>query len=178
MGLDRWVDRQITGLRGNALIDPIMYGASWFGDDGRGWIAISAVRARTSSTPLRAFLRQMAWLGIESGLVNGPAKALVRRPRPLGDGVVHRHHLRRPTQSSFPSGHAASAGTMAVLLSEEGLAPLWWTIAVTVGVSRIYVGVHHTSDVAAGLAVGAGFGLLARHIRLPIVDHRPPAYGT
>jgi undecaprenyl-diphosphatase len=56
---------------------------------------------------------------------------------------------------------------MATLLSEDGYAPVWWTLAIAVGLSRVYVGVHHPSDVAAGLAVGTAIGLLARRVELP-----------
>lgn len=165
--IDGWVDRQVGRLRGNTVSDAVMYGASWWGDDGRGWILASAIRSQATKAPLHTFLRQLAWLGIESAVVNGPAKGAVRRQRPALE-LVHPHRFRRPGNSSFPSGHAASAATMATLLSEDGLAPLWWTIALTVSVSRIYVGVHHASDVAAGLAVGTAIGLAARHIDLPL----------
>jgi undecaprenyl-diphosphatase len=172
--VDDWVDARLAAVHGNPVADRIFYGASWFGDDGRGWIAASLLRSRRHPQPWRAFGRQMAWLGIESALVNGPAKGVVRRPRPTHPRV-HRHRLRRPTNSSFPSGHAASAATMAMLLSEDGLAPLWWTIAGAVAVSRIYVGVHHASDVAAGLAAGTAIGWAARRIRLPLDPTEPAA---
>ena len=147
-----------------------MYTASALGDDGRIWIAASALRARCGPDPVHRFARQMTWLSIESILVNGPAKRAVRRPRPTRYQRVHPHRLRHPSDSSFPSGHAASAATMAMLLSEDGLAPLWWSIALTIAASRVYVGVHHASDVAAGLAVGTAFGYLARHVSLPVID--------
>jgi membrane-associated phospholipid phosphatase len=166
VNLDAALERKIAGLRGNPVADLVMYGASWFGDDGKGWIAAAALRSAQQPEPVRRFARQMTWLTIESIAVNGPMKRVVRRPRPiLGDH--HPHRLRRPKDTSFPSGHSASAATMAMLLSEDGLAPLWWSIALAVGVSRVYVGVHHPSDVAAGLAVGAAFGLLARRVEVP-----------
>ncbi|MCB0958549.1 MAG: phosphatase PAP2 family protein [Acidimicrobiales bacterium] len=167
MNVDRWLDDRIGRLRGNPVADRIMYSASWFGDDGRGWIAASAVRSLRTPAPAHTFLRHLAWLGIESAVVNGPAKGAVRRERPAHDRA-HPHKLRRPGNSSFPSGHAASAATMATLLSEDGLAPLWWAIALTVSASRVYVGVHHSSDVLGGLAIGTAIGLAARRIDLPL----------
>jgi undecaprenyl-diphosphatase len=146
-----------------------MYTASALGDDGRVWIAASIVRSRRQPEPLRHLGRQLAWLGIESALVNGPAKGAVRRQRPVPI-LEHRYPLRRPGNSSFPSGHAASAATMATLLSEDGLAPLWWGLALTIAASRVYVGVHHATDVAAGLAIGTAIGYAARHIRLPLIE--------
>jgi undecaprenyl-diphosphatase len=167
MQLDDWIDKRATKLPGKRVLDPLMYGASWFGDDGKGWMLASVVQARKAPEPLRAVARHLVWLGIESAIVNGPAKGAVRRPRPTRIGGQHPHRLRKPSNSSFPSGHAASAATMASLLSEEGFAPLWWSIAAIVAASRVYVGVHHFSDVAAGFAVGAGIGVVARHVDLP-----------
>ena len=43
-------------------------------------------------------------------------------------------------------------------------APLWWTLAGIVGVSRAYVRIHHASDVVAGMATGAVLGVTARAI--------------
>ena len=172
MSIDGWIDDRIGALRGNPVADRLMYSASWFGDDGKGWIACSLVRSLRTEAPAHTFLRQMAWLGIESAIVNGPAKGAVRRQRP-GHVSNHPHRLRRPTNSSFPSGHAASAATMATLLSEDGLAPLWWTLAIGVAASRVYVGVHHASDVLGGLAIGTAIGLAARHIELPLPVSAP-----
>lgn len=167
MTLDDRIDALVDHARGNVVLDHVFEAASIFGDDGRGWIAASALRSRRTDAPMATFARQMAWLTIESVLVNGPAKGLVRRTRPTSTRAVRRH-VRRPSNSSFPSGHAASAATMAMLLSEDGLAPLWWSIALTVAASRVYVGVHHPSDVVGGLAVGAGIGWAARHVELPM----------
>lgn len=175
--VDHWAGRELDHVRGVPALDLAMYGASRLGDDGLFWIAAAAVRAVGRPAPLVRFGRQLAWLGIESAVVNGPVKGLVRRPRPVAARRhPHPHRLRVPSNSSFPSGHAASAATMAMLLSEDGLAPLWWGVAITIAASRVYVGVHHVSDVAAGLAVGAGIGYLARRVDLPLlVLPEPPA---
>ncbi len=168
---DRWAESVAAKGRGHRAVDAAMYGASMLGDDGRVWIAAAVVRCRRQPDPLRHLGRQLAWLGIESAIVNGPAKGAVRRDRPT-PLLSHPHRLRHPGNSSFPSGHAASAATMAMVLSEDGLAPLWWGLAVTISASRVYVGVHHASDVVAGFAAGAAIGWAARHVRLPLLD--PP----
>lgn len=144
-------------------LDRAMYLLSAGGDDGRVWFAAAAVEAARVRSP-RRFLVLVGWLGIESAVVNLGIKRMARRPRP--DAVTeHEHRLRIPTDTSFPSGHAASSAVMAVLLSEDSpLAPLWVALALGIGASRVHVGVHHGSDVVAGWGVGAAFGLLARRL--------------
>jgi undecaprenyl-diphosphatase len=64
--------------------------------------------------------------------------------------------------SAFPSGHATAGFTTAVFLSRADPGPPWFLLAGLVGFSRIYVRLHHTSDVVAGAALGLAFGYAAR----------------
>lgn len=149
-------------LRTLPLADRTLYALSTAGDDGRIWFLAAAVEGVRRRDLRRTWSRSVGWLLLESAVVNGPMKAAARRPRPV-PREGQRHHLRAPSGSSFPSGHAASAATMAVLLSDGSpLGPLWFLIAAGIGFSRVHVGVHHGSDVLGGFAVGAVFGTLAR----------------
>jgi undecaprenyl-diphosphatase len=68
--------------------------------------------------------------------------------------------LLPPDQFSFPSGHTITAFAVAVSLSlfYPGLAIGLMFCALSVGASRILLGMHFLSDVLAGAAIG---GLLA-----------------
>lgn len=68
-----------------------------------------------------------------------------------------------PASSSFPSSHAAMSVAAAIELSRArpDLAAVWWAAAGLMCASRLYVGAHHPSDVAAGAAVGAAVGTIA-----------------
>lgn len=109
-------------------------------------------------------------------------KSLTGRPRPQFDPLVLEESL------SFPSGHSTQAA--AVWLALAAVAVAWlppaadtrrrrrllWAgalaVAVAVGFSRIYLGVHWLTDVLAGLALGGGWTLLL--VRLVGRDLGPP----
>lgn len=58
--------------------------------------------------------------------------------------------------SSFPSGHSAAVGAFfgAFSMLAPRLRPLFLVGALTIGISRVVVGAHYPSDVAAGLLLG------------------------
>lgn len=97
-------------------------------------------------------------------LLNTLIKRLVKRQRPFITNV-HLTAVYQPSSYSFPSGHTSAAFSSAVALSRAY--PKWYVIAPSllwssaVGYSRMYLGVHNPSDVAAGaiLGVGTAFGL-------------------
>jgi undecaprenyl-diphosphatase len=89
-------------------------------------------------------------------------KFLVRRKRPEGEwGGFY----RKTDPHSFPSGHAARAILLAVLVTTLG--PVWlsvvlWVWAPLVCLARVAMGVHYLSDILAGIFTGlvAGLGIL------------------
>jgi undecaprenyl-diphosphatase len=103
-------------------------------------------------------------------------KRIFDRPRPT---VVPA--LALETSASFPSGHAMMSAviylTLGTLLAQ--LCPRWRervyvvtvaaTLALLIGVTRLYLGVHYPSDVLAGWSVGLAWalvsGLVARALR-------------
>ncbi|WP_239551290.1 phosphatase PAP2 family protein [Paenibacillus elgii] len=96
-------------------------------------------------------------------LFNQLLKQIFERQRPI------LHRIVEETGYSFPSGHSMGSivfyGMLAMLLLMFVKSPvLKLLIAVTagcliimIGVSRIYLGVHYPSDVAAGFAAGAAW---------------------
>jgi membrane-associated phospholipid phosphatase len=163
---DRAADLALERLRANPVADAVFMTATTLGDWSLIWHIVNVSRGlssdrRASQVPVLA-----AFLGAESLLVNQGLKRLFNRARPTAQGDP-RYPVRRPQTSSFPSGHASAAAFTAVLLTSwdgKRSAPLWWTLAATVGVSRAYVRIHHASDVVAGMATGAVLGLAARTI--------------
>ena len=106
-------------------------------------------------------------------------KLIVARPRPTIE------HLSQLSSLSFPSEHTTQAAaiylTIAILLSKglnhrwrEWLMALAVVIALGVACSRVYLGVHYPTDVAAGLLLGWGWALLVfRWARPKLIEDRP-----
>ncbi|MDP2939027.1 MAG: phosphatase PAP2 family protein [Candidatus Omnitrophota bacterium] len=82
-------------------------------------------------------------------------KHLTHRPRPF---FVYEniHLIGKPVFSSFPSGHTALASAICIILcfKYRNLSFLFMLLAVLVGISRIYVGLHYPTDVMAGFILG------------------------
>ena len=99
-------------------------------------------------------------------LISNLLKTGFDRPRP---DLEHAAQVFTP---SFPSGHAMlsavtflTLGALLTRVNENWRVKLYFlTVAVlltiTVGVSRIYLGVHYPSDVIAGWCVGSAWALL------------------
>jgi undecaprenyl-diphosphatase len=94
-------------------------------------------------------------------IMNNLLKEIIKRPRPLLTSP-----LIDETSFSFPSGHTMNATVLYLLLVFYMFRFLdryklkWFFIVgliclvILIGVSRIYLGVHYPSDVAAGFLAG------------------------
>jgi membrane-associated phospholipid phosphatase len=163
LAIDDWVDR----VRSPRL-DPVFYGLSSAADHGLVWVSLGALTAARHGDPGIA-LRLGAAMAVESGLTNGPVKMCFRRVRPEHE-EPHRplpYGMHRPITSSFPSGHSASAFTAATLLAGSPFTPVYFVLAAGIAFSRVYVRMHHTSDIVAGAALGVTLGAIARRV-LPL----------
>jgi len=162
---DLRVDALVERIR-TPKLDPVFYGLSSAADHGFLWLLVGATRAARRGDPAVA-LRMGAALGTESLLTNGPIKACFRRVRPEDDHAPEAalpYGMHRPISSSFPSGHAASAFTAAMLLAGGPATPWWFALAAGVAASRGYTQMHHSSDVVAGAALGLVLGAIARRL--------------
>jgi undecaprenyl-diphosphatase len=162
--LDERVDAWLEPRR-SPLLDRCFYSLSSAADHSVLWHLAGLLHATTAGRP-RYALRFSTALGFESAITNGLVKSLFRRVRPQ-EHFTHTDPLpfgmRRPITSSFPSGHAAAAFMAASVLSRDSrLGSAWFALAGLVAFSRVYVRMHHASDVAAGAALGLVLGGVAR----------------
>jgi undecaprenyl-diphosphatase len=152
---DTAVDLAVERVRSPAL-DRVVYPLSSVADHSILWHICGTAQALRTDGDLRRAARFSAAMAIESALTNGPIKMLFGRLRPVPlSGVEFRYGLRRPVTSSFPSGHATAAFCAATLLG-GGLG--WYALATAVAGTRVYVRLHHASDVLAGAALGLALG--------------------
>lgn len=165
--VDEWdhaVDEWFDQWRGNPIIDRIFYGVSELGDHSMVWHLIAAGSAAASMRNEKAAARLVISLALESGLVNGVVKSMFNRSRPIQE-VARPLRLRIPRTSSFPSGHASSAMMAAVLLADRSkIGPVYGAMAAMVALSRVYVRIHHASDIAGGAVVGTALGAAIKRI--------------
>lgn len=158
---DQVSDRALDRLRGRPVVDGSFRLASEIADFSAIWHVANLVRGTAVRRPDQVLGLALA-LAAESLVVNQGVKRLFRRERPTTSGDA-RTPVRTPSTSAFPSGHASAAAFNATVLTawDRRRAPLWWTLAAWVGLSRAHVRIHHPSDVVGGAVVGVALGVLA-----------------
>jgi membrane-associated phospholipid phosphatase len=87
-------------------------------------------------------------------------KLAVGRRRPVVEDLPHL--MATPTGLSFPSSHATSSFAAARAYGRLVPATPLYCVALAMALSRLYLGVHYPSDVAAGAALGTALGSLGR----------------
>ena len=174
--LDARLDQALDSLRGHPVADRVFYSASELGNFSVLWLLLGAARGlRSGKKDERAAVRLGVGMAVESALVNGLIKSLFRRKRPALE-TTRTIRIRQPRTSSFPSGHASAAFAAAILLAEDDpLWPLYYALAVIVATSRVYVKIHHASDVLAGIPIGVAIGVLGRKVA-PLSPKAEPAF--
>jgi undecaprenyl-diphosphatase len=122
-----------------------------------GWAGLIGALAVAGTPHWAACARAMALVGAVNLLLYVAVKRIAGRPRPFAELAGLEPGDTTLDRFSFPSGHSLHAAAFAVLLlawdTLAGLAAM--AFAAVVGVSRVMLGLHYPSDVAAGFAIGA-----------------------
>ena len=127
--------------------------------------AVAGVASVLALTGRKRAAADVVGVGLAAWNVAQWSKTRVKRARPYeSEGV--RRLIRKPTGSSFPSGHAAvGAAVYTVLADATRTTPgrrLLQFVAAYVSLSRVYVGVHYPTDVIGGAGMGLALSAVWR----------------
>ncbi|QHC65194.1 phosphatase PAP2 family protein [Rathayibacter oskolensis] len=132
---------------------PVARGLSLIGEHAAGWLIIGVIAAFLDPSRFWAWALCDVAIVLAHGL-SIVLKRIVRRPRPLGEGVEVRGSA--PSKLSFPSSHASSTTAAAIVFAV--MVPAVWPLAVLVVVamllSRMALGMHFPTDLLAGAVLG------------------------
>ena len=158
MGIDQnmvlWIQNNIR----NDFLNPVIIWITRLGDGGRIWIIISLILIVIKKTRKTGFLMLIA-LGLSYMINNLILKNLIARARPYETIEGLSSLIGIQSDFSFPSGHTGSsfAGAGVLLCSPYKKWCIFAMIlAVLIGFSRLYVGVHYPTDVLCGAMSGMG----------------------
>jgi membrane-associated phospholipid phosphatase len=160
---DDRTDRSVEPLRRYRFVTRAMVWAANAGVYSWIWIVVGAFALALGSRR-RYFAFFLVAIPVEFALTNGVIKRLFGRKRPISPlDNEWTAGLRRPRTSSFPSGHASAAGFSVAAMT--ALTPIWpgaLLLAAGICFSRVFLRLHHGSDVVAGFLWGASCGLVFR----------------
>lgn len=141
---------------------PAARGLSHLGEHSLGWLALAgagayAAHRRGDATARRRYLEAGAGAFVAHA-ASVVIKRVVRRKRPNHPDIAI--GVGTPSKLSFPSSHATSTTAAAILLGRATGRPAAQVLVPAAIVppmlaSRLVLGVHYPSDVAAGALVGA-----------------------
>jgi undecaprenyl-diphosphatase len=132
---------------------------SRLGEHGAVWLGLGLLGAAADAERRGRWLRATLCVGA-AYLISTSIKMAIGRKRPVIEDLPHL--MVTPTGLSFPSSHSTSSFAAAQAygrLLPRG--PLLGA-AAAMAFSRLYLGVHYPSDVAAGAALGTVLGSLGR----------------
>ena len=169
-GFDKWFFEVFHALAENCgkFFTPFFKFVTFFGDKGLAMIFIGVILLLFSKTR-KAGLSALIAIAIGSIFTNLILKDAVARVRPYEASELYRSFwefvgYKKFSSFSFPSGHATvTATTMTALFLCFNKKWSWACLvfALLMGMSRIYLTVHYTTDVLGGLLIGAFSGTLA-----------------
>ena len=132
---------------------------SALGEHGALWIATGALLAFLDP-PRRSRWRRAATSVAGAYCTSTTVKLAIGRQRPVVEDLPHL--MATPTGLSFPSSHATSSFAAARAYSRLLPPGPLYVAAAAMAVSRLYLGVHYPSDIAAGAVLGTAIGSAGR----------------
>jgi undecaprenyl-diphosphatase len=155
--LERWFVHHREGW-----LNPVFEALSWAGRLGLIWIVIACVLALLWKRYALVVVTVVA-VAVSDWAAYG-LKAVFDVERPSMRYADPKPLVTPPHDGSFPSGHAATSFAAATVLTfaRPGWAPAFYLLALAIGFSRVYVGVHYPLDVVGGAVLGIAVAIALR----------------
>jgi len=130
---------------------------SMLGEHGAVWLALAAGGFLLAPREARGGWRRAGATVVLTYGANTALKLVIGRRRPELEGLPPL--TRTPTKLGFPSAHASTSFAAALCFGRLGLpsGPLYG-MASALALSRLYLGVHHPSDLLGGALLGTALG--------------------
>jgi membrane-associated phospholipid phosphatase len=132
---------------------------SRLGEHGMVWLAVGAAGFGVDAGRRGRWVRATTCV-CGAYVVSTSIKLAIGRRRPLVEDLPHL--MATPTGLSFPSSHSTSSFAAAQAFGRLLPSGPLLGAAAAMAFSRLYLGVHYPSDVAAGAALGTAIGSLGR----------------
>lgn len=112
--------------------------------------------------------------------LNTGVKEFFKLPRPIGVPGIESMRTSTATGYSFPSGHTQIGTTFWVsimsIIKKNYMYIIGTIIFISIGLSRLYLGVHWPMDVLFGWIFGIGFTLICNYILVKIEKNNKYTY--
>jgi undecaprenyl-diphosphatase len=172
--VDRWLRDAIYAGGSSAVWIDVVLAFTFLGS---GWMLLGLLpiffvpRMRARAAAL------LVTLAVTSGVV-AAVKMFAGRVRPWqAQAFAHAVPIELPTDPSFPSGHAAGSFAFAAFIGafnrRAGVALAG--LAALIALSRVALGVHYATDVAAGALLGTALGSFGARLATVLAARVTPA---